>query len=367
MQKTKKLSWQASPTYRNWVNARNQAAEVLLNNKRQEVNDVLRKSLTNVLWQSKLYFTDIKNPQYDFSIDHFEGTIKNIMRSAATEVTEIVRKLRKLSYLLAKASESEILARLMPDKEIKAKVDSADLTNVAYKPAAAGGDLGHRIKIYFEKLGRKIVSQAQSAAINNNNPSDFLNTITMVFPKKRFVSRPRRALKPLLREATRPVVVEDKAMDFLDPESWSVLVDDYLNEYTPRFRSPEHILGASTNEADELYGWEVERDMTHEFVQSVRDGENEAAREAGIVDFIWVAVVDQATDACCLWRDGLLISEIEQQLDQHEDEDQECNLDGDGILPPIHFNCRCSIAPATENIPDKPEINYQELDEWLTN
>ena len=120
-----------------------------------------------------------------------------------------------------------------------------------------------------------------------------------------------------------------------------------------------------TAEGEEYYAWEYERDITNDFVYAVREGAIEAAKENGITDFVWIAVVDDKTDACCLWRDGLLTSEIEAKLKEHESEDEDCNLGGSGLVPPLHFNCRCSLAPATDAIPQKPEVDYASFDKWL--
>ena len=91
----------------------------------------------------------------------------------------------------------------------------------------------------------------------------------------------------------------------------------------------------------------------------------DAAQENGITDFVWIAVVDDKTDLCCLWRDGLLTSEIQAKLSEHADDDAGCDLGGDGLVPPLHFNCRCSIAPATDAVPKKPDVDYQSFDQWL--
>jgi len=120
-----------------------------------------------------------------------------------------------------------------------------------------------------------------------------------------------------------------------------------------------------TTEKDTWYVWEFERDLTNEFVKSVRTGQIAAANENGITDFVWIAVIDSKTDECCQWRDGLLISEIRERLGDHRDEDEACNIEGDNLTPPIHFNCRCTLAPAAENIPDKPDTGAKSFDEWL--
>jgi hypothetical protein len=161
-------------------------------------------------------------------------------------------------------------------------------------------------------------------------------------------------------------------LDHIDEAAWKDMVDDYLHDYIPKWRAPEYVVDIPitdptiTAEGREVwYAWEFERDLTQEFVQSVRDGQVGAAKEAGITDFVWIAVIDSVTDACCRWRDGLLVSEIEKELAQHQDEDDECNLEGGGLTPPLHFNCRCALAPAQDNIPDRPSLEDPDFETWL--
>jgi hypothetical protein len=175
-----------------------------------------------------------------------------------------------------------------------------------------------------------------------------------------------------LAEADKPIKT-DIAIDHIDENAWADMVDAYKDEYIPKWRAPEYIVDipvtdpTMTATGEEVwYAWEFERDLTNEFVKSVRDGQVDGANQAGITDFVWVAIIDSATDACCRWRDGLLISEIEKQLDEHKDDDEECDLDDDGLTPPLHFSCRCTLAPATDNIPDKPNADTKDFEEWLS-
>lgn len=168
----------------------------------------------------------------------------------------------------------------------------------------------------------------------------------------------------------------DEATLLLDREgeaAWDDMLDSYKKDFVPVWRAPEYVVDIPitdpthqvTTGEDVWYAWEFERDLTNEFVKSVREGTVEAATENGVTDFVWIAVIDSATDACCRWRDGLLVSEIEKELGGHKDEDAECALEDEGLVPPIHFNCRCTLAPATDNIPDKPDIDSPSFEQWL--
>ncbi len=227
----------------------------------------------------------------------------------------------------------------------------------------------HRITMYCDRLRRRIVSYAQAAAINAKDGQDLAMDVMAALPKPRRVSVPRRTLKPQLMEAVRPdfsqnIGAADVAVDNIDEDTWNDMLDAYKSGYVPGTRGPEFVIGMpEVTGQDTWYAWEFERDMTNEFVQSVRDGQIDAANENGITDFVWI---DDKTDKCCSWRDGLLVSEIEAQLADHEDEDADCDIgEGEGLTPPIHFNCRCTLAPATDDIPDKPDDGAQNFEDWL--
>jgi SPP1 gp7 family putative phage head morphogenesis protein len=92
----------------------------------------------------------------------------------------------------------------------------------------------------------------------------------------------------------------------------------------------------------------------------VRAGEIEAAKEQGIDDFVWTAVIDERTDECCLWRDGLLVSEIEAELNGDHSGD-----DCDSTVPPAHINCRCRVLPVSAQYVEQQQTGFQGIDEWL--
>lgn len=250
---------------------------------------------------------------------------------------------------------------------VNTQVNRAGLDKIHHKPTLAGGAAYHRIKLYLDRLRRKIVNQAQSSALNAKTVDAFLVDVLQSFPKKRRALRPKRILKPQLMEAAGDDEPKfDAAVDIIDQDAWNDMLSDYKDDFVPKYRGPEYEVELGTgDEAETWYAWEYERDLTNEFVASVRDGQIEAANDAGITDFVWIAVVDNVTDACCLWRDGLLISEIEDQLDDHQSEDADCDIDDDGLTPPIHFNCRCTLAPASDTMPEQPDDGTKDFGDWL--
>lgn len=361
-----KHRWDDTPRYRSWVKQRDRALEKLHTRAQLEASDIMRKLLTDVLVSAKANFGALRHNQWG-GLDSFEHYLKQHFNSAAAEFYKIITELRRRSYVLAKASESEIIAQLSR-KPVYASITHSQLHQVMHKDTAAGGALVHRINLYLDRMRRKIVSMAQASALVTEDPKEFLIDVMSAFPRSKRVIRPKRILKPALMEAIHNIgeddVTADIAIDNIDEQSWNDMLDAYMADYVPKYRGPEYVVDITTKDGDNYYAWEFERDMTQEFVQSVRDGQIEAANENGITDFVWIAIVDDRTDECCLWRDGLLVSEIEAQLDDHQEEDSNCDVE-EGLTPPIHFNCRCTLAPATADIPDKPDDLSKDFDDWL--
>jgi len=361
------------PLYKKWVKARDRALEQLHTRAQLESADIVRKMLTNTLQIAKSLFDQMKSGDMS-AADHLDHQLKPVFIDATQSLYMIMITLRRQAYVLSKASEAEIIAQLMK-APVKAIVTHQDIHRIQGAESVAGGQVLHRLKLYLDKLRRRIVNQAQSSAMNDSTVNDFMINVMQAFPKPRVVRRPKRILKPQLMEADDPTDLNvsqlsedppaDVALDFIDDQAWQDMLEYYKEDYVPQWRAPEYLVDLPTSDEETWYAWEFERDLVNEFVQSVRDGQIEAANENGITDFVWIAVVDNVTDACCLWRDGLLVSEIEQSLDDHQDEDDECNAEGDGLTPPLHFNCRCTLAPATDEIPEKPDTQGNEFDDWL--
>lgn len=389
------------PAYKKWVLARDRALEELHHTAQAKATDEMRAALTNILMAARSAYSEIKDPHKPQAIDYFDRQVKDILRHAGLSLELIYRKLKARSYALAKGSESEILARLNKKDRPKATLTHPQLDKLQQRDSVGGGPIGQRIQMYMDRLGRKIVGMAHSSALNAKDKEAFLIDVLQAFPQKKSVKVPRRILKPKLMEADgqkpaapnisistgdpdwlqtyqdarRQGATSAEATMLLDQvgqATWNEMLDDYKSEFVPKWRAPEYVVDIPITDptiqrdgTEVWYAWEFERDMTNEFVAAVRDGQIDSAKENGITDFVWIAVIDSVTDACCRWRDGLLVSEIEAQLDNHTDDDEECRLDGDGLVPPIHFNCRCTLAPATENIPDKPDDGSSSFEEWL--
>lgn len=346
--------WVDSPHYRRWVQQRDRALELLHHNAQARATDEMRNMLTDVLMLARSSFDHLKNPDHPLAIDHFQDQVTRFLRISSAKLFDIYNDLITKTYLLSKASETEIAAQLTL-KSVPNKITKQELFE--YEVEETLTPLHQRLQLYMDRLSRKIVTMAQTSALNAPDHEAFLTDILSAFPKTRSVVVPRRVLKPLV-EAEKKIKV-DASLDYIDEDTWQDMVADYKNKHIPKWRSPEHVINIPTKEKEEWYAWEFERDMTHEFVQAVRDGQISGAKDAGITDFVVISIIDNDTcEKCCnglgcVNFDKHLVSEVVEMTN------------GEQSVPPYHFNCRCTLAPATENIPAIPDDGSKSFEEWL--
>src|SRR6267143_3095504 len=366
-----------SPAYRRFVRDRDKALEVLHIRAQRKISDTLRGSFAHALSITKSYYHRlIDNPSTE-NAEALSREIAFLFSYTKLEVVYDIKRLRRNAFTLSKSSESEVLAQLF-SRPIHAKVSRDQTQAAADKNVTEGGSLDHRVGLYLDRVRRDLVHNAQQAAMITYGDKDgkivhrdehgYLLRAYMAFPKARKVVRPKCELKPpLMKEAIKfkksddeYAMTKDSAIDMIDEDQWAQMLEDYTSDYVPKWRGPKDIIEIPGNTGDELYAWELERSITQDFVQQVRDGQIDAAKENGINDFVWIAIIDAVTDDCCTWRDGLLTSEIEQRL-RTDKQNDECQA----TVPAAHFNCRCTLAPASDDIPKAPNDLSKEFEDWL--
>lgn|GEM_PF-2666702 len=358
------------PAYRKWVKARDKALEELHTKSQLETSDELRRLLGQILLMSSAYYHQSKTTMHILGshrpIDHLDQSIKIEFQRSTTRLFQILTKLKVNSFVLAKSSQAEIIAQLLRRK-IEARLSKADVQKVILRDSLAGGPALHRLELYMDRLRRKILNAVQLSSLHAADAEEFLYDVIRSFPKRRVVKQPRRILKPKLMEADQSIGSgASVSIDNIDEDSWQSMLDDYLSDPTMQYRQPEYVVNLDITDPtvqkdgeQVWYAWEFEQDMMNEFVQSVRDGEIDAANDNGITDFVVIAIIDDNTcEGCCgeygcVDFDGLLVSEVESMTD------------GQYSSAPYHFRCRCTCAPATSEIPEKPDDGGIEFDDWL--
>lgn len=284
------------------------------------------------------------------------------------DVSALLNRMRTTVYAIAHIGQAEAMVRALGKDQVfdlsKSKIDS-----ISNKDMRAGGPVEHRAWLAFEKLKRKIVSAYQRGILFDESTQEVLARVMDEFPRARKYKRVPKVIKhPTLKEAEDDEGTafslsrkNGEAFGIIDPDLWAQMVDDYKSKEIPFYA------GRTTEDAEEyyqehgVYEWEVEQQATQEFVDQVRAGESDAAKENDVIDFMWLAVLDSATDECCSERDGLTVTEIEEKLDSGELDDDVC----DATSVPAHFNCRCALVPISEDLPDREPPSNGDFEDWL--
>lgn len=312
--------------------------------------------------------------------EEFKKRYQPFVNLAIDYVVMLIQDMRRTVYGLSYVGQAEAIARAMGDSEITAELTRKKIHDSQNKPMPMGGSIHLRVELYFQRLERKVTDAFQLSQVlalpgKDANGEDapgetlqeMLDRIERAFPTPKRYRRPKRVMARLT-EANRPKGDVDISTTIVDDDEWQRILDDYKAEALPASdyrRAPydKIFYAEQTEEGIETYTryeWELEQEMTQDFVDRVRDGEEDAAKENGVTDFQWIAIIDDRTDDCCSWRDGLTTKEIEDQLEgEHSDDD--CDVS----VPPAHFNCRCRLAPMTDDMPEEPQPTEGDFYDWL--
>lgn len=360
MKKKQKLTpLSKSKPYSEFKTHRDTALEKLIHNHLSAIDLIIGKMKSKIMSLiTQRYFVD------SFRM-HGQGPIKQELSFAAVQVSEITKRLRAQAYLLAHAGEAEAIGRALG----KATTSTVKVKEHKDKETFTGGDIYDRMFLYFDRLGRDIQDALQMSQVLEEDPKE---RVLKAFPKTREIKKTPALRKRKTKEADDMGVsplqwVPKMSVGVTDENLWEEILEDYRSTTLPSDifkRGPQDktlYYDVDALEKEERYTWEVEQEITEDFVRSVRSGEQDAAKENGIHDFMWIAVIDAKTDECCFVRDGKSSSQIEDELESGIIDEDEC----DAIVPPAHFNCRCSAAPMDEDVPEHQEIDYSDFDEWL--
>lgn len=337
--------------YRKFTDQRNRALEQILRKYKLMISDEVRGAFYVIA--------------HTFITGQKASALTYIVQDSGAAVEHLVNEMRRTVHALTVTSEGEVLARIYdrPNQQIHSDKNYQD------PDLEAGGSVSRRVVYYLNNIIRKLEALSELAQVKGEKLT--AEEVSGHFPRMTTVKK--RPVLTRIKESdgsAKRSAKPNMSIEFVSPERWDKVLSDYMDDYVPHNRGPDffysdaEMTGAGRFPAgryeDKTYQWELEQDVTHDFVQSVREGQLEAFEQNGITDFVWIAIVDDKTDECCLWRDGLTSQEIEAQL-KTSHKDDECQT----IVPPAHFNCRCSLEPSTENMPDKPVSNRGDFDEWL--
>ena len=329
------------PAYRKFVRERDQALEVLLDNALTEVDNILKELF--VRWIYSCLNTSVRSKVYQTNADDLmmirglQTQLEMSIPAAINRISEIIKRLRKNTYLLTVSSEAEAIGIAL-NKKTQYHPTMLKKMNVINRDLPTG-DMGRKIQLMLLNVADKLKKQTLWLMMQKDiNELEAIQSLIYKLPKSKATER-KRALKRIqITEADSQSDYEsDLSSGLITDEEWEDILDQYKSEISVD-RSPEtyFTIAKGSNEV-KRYAWEMESEIVQDFVQQVRLGQIDAANENGITDFIWIAVVDDRTDECCLWRDGLTTKEIEQKL-KTDHRGDECQTS----VPPAHFNCATS-------------------------
>lgn len=363
----KKHSLAGNRRYQQFIRARNKSLEDLHLKTQLRISAILHEALLGIkdLLQSRyrlILLKGIYSAEGKLELSRLEVDLGRMFSLAIPHISNLMKNLRKQVYTLAYAGEAEAIGQALGNKTTY-NLPAKKVGEKANSDTYTGGDVEQRVQLAINRLTRRIMNAVELSAVNEDEDFVFLNRLKTILPKQKKVSTEQRnvSVGPKLKEADIGPK-EDMSVGFVDEETWDEMVNAYKDEYVPSWRGPEDSYNIKTKsgEKETLYAWELEQEVTQDFVYQVRTGQIDAAKENGINDYVWVAVVDSRTDDCCLWRDGLTTAEIERRL-KTDRADDECQ----SIVPPAHFNCRCVLAPMVDEMPETPDENIKDFESWL--
>jgi hypothetical protein len=354
--------------YESFIKSRDEALESVLRKYQRAMDrsvDFLKERVIEIIASQHLHGTDLQFMKR--ALSQLEQRLDREFETVERDVIVLLYRMRGTVFGLAHLGQAKALARTT-GKDADYDLSHTVLSEELSKHMRSGGPVEHRAWMGFERLKRKVVDAYQRGILFEETPEEIIDRAMEAFPRARKYKRVPKTLKhPTLKEAegdTALSITKKSGTVFgtIAPDLWAQMVEDYLEDEIPFYPQRQPQSEETYYEEHGKYEWEVEREASQEFVDQVRRGEITAANKNGINDFVWLAVVDDRTDECCLVRDGLTVTEIEAALESGEIDKDHC----DAITPPAHFNCRCRIVPMTDEIEAlEPSQEDGDFDEWL--
>lgn len=349
-----------SKNYRNFVNERDLGLESLLHKYQIRVTDETNLAFTHIMQILSNNHERLINGTT--SVEYIDLELRRLFKNLEHKIIGLYHQMRKSVYLMTFRSETQAIANTV-QKKITYKLDKHELDKFIKKDHGDIGTLEQRIEFGLSKLRNRIIDATKLGIINKDERKDFVQRIFNQLPKRKKVNA-RKALKKI-KEADQRQISQRLVVGFTDDADWLQTLKDYQDPVSIKNRSPDTFFDVETADGfkgydpEVVYGWEIERDMTHDFVVAVREGVVDAAKAQGITDFIVVSIIDDKTcehccgDYGCIDFDGKTTSEIEKMTK------------GAQVTPPFHFNCRCSLAPFDKDLPELETSNQEDFDQWL--
>lgn len=354
-----------SKQFRRFTRERDYYLEQILFNAQRDLSSLLAQYLDRITQIATGRYASIPKDGFQTLFankiySQIDLLIADLANDMSFQILHRIMRLRRSTYALTLASEFEAVAQVQ-GKQKSSHIPTTHLDEIMSDKNPSNEDLLSRVRLELNKIKRDAMNAIELSKTMDENVYEMRDRLIATFPRARTLKKTPKVLKDPNQFAEADSKPKQTFSNtFMNEDEWAQIVDDYKGTVLPEYRfENDPIFMGGVPEGEVVYNWEIENQVTHDFVSDVRDGKHEAFKQAGVKDFIWVAILDKATDECCEWRSGLTISEIETQLEgKHADD--ECRA----TVPPAHFNCRCDIAPVGE-VPEQEPVDYAGFDSWL--
>lgn len=370
-----------SPRYRKFVADRDRALERIHQHAQMDIAQYMREFFK----QTEMVVTHLAL-KTNHTLINFQTLSEQFNQQLGMSIKAIfpillarIQRMRHAVYVLTYASEAEAIGQatqliskphhhsLGPDAlgiAIPPQITKQDLHDAMTSPMINGESLDKRVWLDLQYLRSDILQAFELACVMEVPPHEILERVVASFPKLQVFTRAPKALKKAKEAGYNLGDDEDEKTDFtstiMDDTDWDKAVSAYKDAELPTSRfEPGETFDEETGTFK--YNWELEQDLTDDFVNQVRSGQVAAANDLGIEEFVWIAVIDDKTcEDCCLPRNGKTTGEIEEMLDNGDLDEDVC----DAVTPPAHNHCRCNIGPVAST--DEVEgADFKDFGEWL--
>lgn len=357
-----------SAAYLRFVAERDAALETLFVRANLELNDYLRRLMTRTMEivgyrYANLPADALTTMQGRRALEAINDQLHMEYMVTGRNMGAVIQELNAMTYTLSLVGEAEAIGRALK-QPAKYSVPRGTAQVLAMEDFE-GESVEGRVQLALSRLRRDVMDALELARVMGEGVQDAMERVRKALPKARIVKRPKKKLAKV--QEANGGAGEPFAFGFVSDEEWQKIANAFVQEYIPKWRGPDTVFDVDVDKlTEEWFGWEIENYLANEFVSKVRSGQDDAAKQNGVKDMQWIAVIDDKTDKCCAVRDGLTSSEIKELMSSGDIDKSEC----DAIVPPAHFNCRCTMAPVLDvqlvgEEFEAPASNAEEFETWL--
>jgi len=348
--------------YLKFIHQRDKYLEEYLRKTHLKQADSIRACFEDVIsFINHLYPEAIRNQftsQGKAALDHLYFRIDQRMEYLTMQLANAMDKLGQRTYILTYASEYDAISKV---KNITGQIKTPDYLSQyerffsSYSPTI------------FTLTG-KIKQKIQTSYVIDR-PLDELNSqIQDLLPKTAKIKRELIKLQEAGKRLDQIKVKDESPItyDFIPDEIWYDLINEYKSEYISPYRNKTDANG-EFYKVDDKYVWQVEQKTTEDFLKEVKKGSKQAAKDRGISDFIWIAVLDDRTRDLHRMFHGKTSTEIKDEFESEYKYDKEGGLNPNyGEVAPAGFNCRCRSVPFFKELEeDRENLITDDFATWM--